>query len=109
MQNRFRDSLSDDDYDRMLYATGEKNRVVLAHLLHGSPAMDAGLRDGDVVLSYNDVRIFQPRDLQRATTTSAPAQLTPMLVLRDGEEIRVFLPAGPIGVQLDAKAILPSP
>ena len=53
---------NDDEYDRMLYASGKQNRVVLSHVLHGSPAQNAGLETGDVVLSYDDVRIFTDDD-----------------------------------------------
>ena len=101
VRNQLREGLSEQDYDRMLYATGTDNRVVLTHLLHGSPALDAGLRDGDIVQSYNGRRIFQPRDLQRATRTSKSGDMIPIVIERDGEIQRYFVRAGPIGVQLN--------
>jgi len=57
VRNRLRNGLSDDDFDHMLYASGQKNRVVVTHVLHDSPALEAGLQKGDVVLRYNDTRI----------------------------------------------------
>jgi len=108
VKNRFRDSMSDDEFDRMLYASGKENRVVLAHVLHDSPAQNAGLEDGDVVISYNDLRIFKPGELKRATTTSPPGQ-TPIIVERNGAPLRLFLPAGPLGAQLERKASPPYP
>jgi len=106
VQNRLRDSMSDDDFDRMLYASGKKNRVILTHVIQDSPAKDAGLQKGDFVLSYNDVRIFKSVELQRATTLSTSNQ-TPMIILRGGEQLRVFLPAGPLGVQLGNETVAP--
>ena len=107
VRDEFRNSMSDDDFDRLLYAAGRNNRVVLTHVLNDSPAEDAGLMDGDVVMSYDDARIFMPRDLQRATPATRSGELTPMIVLRDGELIRVFLPGGPIGAQLSPQKEAP--
>ena len=100
IRQQLRTEVGDEDYDLMLYASGKDNRVVLTHLLHGSPALESGLRVGDVVQSYDGVRVFSTRDLQRVTAQSSSDRVVPVRVLRDGEEVQIYIPAGPIGSRL---------
>jgi len=95
-----RDELGDDAFDAMLYATGQKNRVILKDLLETSPGWEAGLRPGDEVISYDGERVFAPYQLRMYTRRGDPAALAEVRVLRDGELVRVFLPYGPLGAQL---------
>ncbi len=46
-----REELGDESFDLLLYASGQKNRVAVQSLLDRSPATDAGLKAGDVILS----------------------------------------------------------
>jgi hypothetical protein len=45
-----RESLGDDDYDLLLYASNRHNRVLLSNVLQNSPAAAAGIESGDVLL-----------------------------------------------------------
>lgn len=108
VQQQAREELGDEDYDAMLYATGLDNRVVIADLVPASPAADAGAMPGDVVLSYADERIFYTGELQRATGAGERGRTVELRVLRGGEEVRLFVPRGPLGVQLKPTSQTPA-
>lgn len=95
-----RADLGDDRFDRLLYATGRHNRVVVSDLLQGSAAARAGLQPGDEILSYDDQRIFRAMELKQATIEGTPGERVALEVLREGSRVRVWLPRGPIGIQM---------
>ena len=102
--------LGDRDYDAVLYGAGRSNRVA------GRPACSHGLgrrarraaQTGDEVVSYDGQPHLRARqDRWRATVEGDAGRAAPsMVVRRDGEELRIVLPRGPIGVRLqpDARA-----
>jgi hypothetical protein len=94
------EELGDHEYDAMLYATGQRNRVLLKDVLRTSPGFEAGLRPGDQVISYDGERIYTPLALKTLTRRGHPDRLVEVRVLRDGELVRAFVPAGPMGTQL---------
>ena len=95
-----RQEIGEDAYDLMLYATGRNNRVVLSDVLATSPALAVGLRAGDVIMRYGGQRVFSASDLRRATRDDDAGATVAVDVLRDGEELRMYLPRGPVGVRL---------
>jgi S1-C subfamily serine protease len=61
--------------------------VVLANVAPTSPAAEAGLRQGDVLVGLNDVPIRDVEDLQRALTERfAPGETVTARIVRDGAE-----------------------
>jgi hypothetical protein len=100
LRESLRQDAGDADYDAMLWATGRPNRVQLSSLLGGSPAIDAGLEDGDIVLRYDDQEIFDAQALLQATRGGEAGATVPLDVLRGDEEVRVYVPRGPLGAQL---------
>jgi hypothetical protein len=100
MRLALRAELGDDRFDLLLYATGRQNRIVVSDLLQGSAAQRSGLQPGDEILSYADRRVFRPTELKQATTEGRPGERVELEVLRDGSRIRVWLPRGPIGIQM---------
>jgi membrane-associated protease RseP (regulator of RpoE activity) len=98
-----RREIGDESFDLLLYATGQKNRVLITDVLGDSPAARAGFQPGDVVLSYDGKRIFKPTALQRATTRGRLGDRVPVEVLRDGEVIRLYPARGPLGTRLKSK------
>jgi len=92
------DDLGECGYDSLLYGTGKNNRVVVRDVLEGSTASLAGLQPGDVVMRYNDKRVFAGSDLQKATSRGTKGETIIVDVERGGETIYMNLERGPIGV-----------
>jgi len=98
-----RDEYGDDGYDWILYGAGRPNRVVTTHVMRDSPAAHAGLQPGDVFVAYGGRRIFGAAELQEATKTEGtPGDTVSVDVLRDGDELRFYVPVGPLGIQLSS-------
>ena len=99
--------LGDRDYDAILYAAGRSNRVQVAGVLAGSVAERAGLREGDEIISYDGHRIFEGQALVDATGSGEAGAETEMVVRREGGDLRIVLPRGPIGIRLQPARVLP--
>ncbi|MCG6970317.1 MAG: PDZ domain-containing protein [Gammaproteobacteria bacterium] len=102
-----RDELSDKEYDAYLFATGRPNRVLIESTLRTSPARDAGIRTGDSVIRYNNIRIYTWADLRNATTQCTTDSMIEVELEREGKRQRVFVPCGPLGVRLDNTSMQP--
>ena len=101
LERELREELGEPRYDQFLFALGRNNRVVVHDVLSRSPAADAGFRERDVVLRYDDARIYSPQQLRKATRGGRAGELIPVELWRKGERIRVFVPRGPLGVTLE--------
>ncbi|MGB5602311.1 MAG: PDZ domain-containing protein, partial [Gammaproteobacteria bacterium] len=102
-----REEVGDDAYDRYLYATGQSNRVNITSVMPGSPAEQAGIKSGDVVLSYADSQLFNWSELQAATTDGERGEYVNVTVLRNGQRVNLWLPRGPLGVRLSSLRLQP--
>lgn len=102
IQAALREELDAAAYDRLLYATGRPNRVILDGVFADSPAARSGLEAGDEILRYGDTAIFAPRELQQATAAGRAGATVAVDVLRDGVRRRFYLPRGPLGARLRA-------
>ena len=102
-----RDEIGDDAYDRYLFATGQRNRVKIASVMMGSPAEQAGLETGDMILSYNDRQMFDWNELQDATTKGERGEYVNVTVMRNGQLMNIWLPRGPLGVRLGTVRVRP--
>jgi hypothetical protein len=102
-----RGEIGDEAFDRYLYSLGENNRVVVESVLQGSPAEQAGLLPGDIMLGYAGESLFTYTQLRDATTTGERGE-TVRVEIQRGEDILGFqLPRGPLGIRLDAMSINP--
>ncbi len=106
-KRELREDLSDEDYDRYLYALGKPNRVVASEILPNSAASDAGLRRGDVILHYGDVRIFNPGEVLIASAQVASGSSATLVFLRDGRTRKVYVASGVLGVILEPSSGVP--
>ena len=101
VREELRDSLGEDGFDQMLYATGRANRVVVRDVLSGSQASRVGLLPGDQIVRYADERVYGPRLLNRLTAEGEAGSPVRVEVLREGRAVPMWLERGPIGVMLD--------
>ena len=104
-----REDIGEDYFDRFLFSSGQDNRVTVNSVMKGSAAESAGIKDGDTLLSYGGQRLFQWRELQGKTTKGERGELTDLTILRDGREISLNIPRGPLGVRLGQKSVDPGP
>jgi membrane-associated protease RseP (regulator of RpoE activity) len=99
-----RDEIGDEAYDRYLAALGHPNRVRVDEVFLDSPAAEAGLQAGDIVLRYGDARIFAPSDLVAETHGGTAGETVRLEVIRGGQRIAIDVPRGPLGVTVAASA-----
>lgn len=102
-----RAELGDEAFDRYLYASDRPNRIRVQSLIDGSPAAEAGVRAGDVILSYGEQRILLFGDLTRATTAGEAGTLVRVRLQRGDSRLDVFVPRGPLGVRLGSLTMEP--
>ncbi|HYB09943.1 MAG TPA: DegQ family serine endoprotease [Alphaproteobacteria bacterium] len=60
--------------------------ALVASLTKDSPAKNAGLRQGDVIVNFNGTDIKDIRDLTRAVADTRPGTQAPVTVWRDGND-----------------------
>ena len=104
-----RDEISTAQYDDYLFKTGQSNRVAVASVMLGSAAEAAGVQSGDILLAYANEPLFNYRDLRRSSTAGERGESVPLTVLRDGRELLLNLPLGPVGVNLSELSLDPYP
>jgi len=68
--------------------------ALLAAVTANSPAAEAGLKQGDVVLSFNGTEISQLRDLPRAVSATKPGSSATMTVWRNGQKTELQAKVG---------------
>jgi hypothetical protein len=102
-----REDVGDEDYDKVLYAAGQSNRIRVEHTLRGSAADNSDFRAGDVIVSYAGERIFAERSLHRLTAEGELGENTRVEVLRDGEIIYLIVPRGPLGAKFERLRVTP--
>jgi len=108
-QPSLREEIGDDFYDRFLYTSGQANRILISSVMTGSAADGAGMLNGDLLTSYAGQRLFQGRELRGLTTGGLGGEIIDVRVIRDGNEISLNMPRGPLGVRLNQKRVDPDP
>jgi len=73
---------------------GDVAGVSIARVLEGTPAADASLAQGDVLLSFDGQPIVDPRDLPRTVGLTQPGSAVPVEIARDGETFVVTVVVG---------------
>jgi C-terminal processing protease CtpA/Prc len=97
-----RTELGDDRYDHYLYDSKMHNRVRITSVIIGSEAERAGIEQNDIIVSYNNKRVFTWDELKKATSEGKLGEYVPMVIDRNGDVFSVTVPRGPLGVQLGA-------
>jgi hypothetical protein len=93
-----RTELGDQDYERFLTAQGRPTSVNIMGVLASSPAERAGLQQGDNIVSYDGKRVFDIQELNELTLGGTSGESVVLDVRRNGQNLQIVLPRGPIGV-----------
>ncbi|MGB5438395.1 MAG: PDZ domain-containing protein [Gammaproteobacteria bacterium] len=94
--------IGDDAYDRMLYALGRTNRVVVRDIMQNSTAEQYDLRANDRIIEYDGRRVFTGYELNMLVTKGTTGAPVLLRVQRDEQQLEFYLPQGPIGIRLAA-------
>jgi putative serine protease PepD len=65
--------------------------VLLGQVKPGSPADDAGLQAGDVILEFGGVPVNSADELLKAVRTQRPEEPIPVTYIRQGEEHQTYV------------------
>jgi C-terminal processing protease CtpA/Prc len=106
--NSNRNNLSDDEYDRYLYASGRDNRIVVGEVFGTSAAELAGIQSGDVIRSYDSERVFSLEQLNNLRSAGEIGSLVIVEIVRNGQPVQVTIPRGPIGIQTQSELVDPA-
>jgi hypothetical protein len=97
-EQTLREEIGDAEYEQYLTALGRPTKVGVFNVIPSSPAEQAGLRAGDEIVSYAGTRVFDMRELNDLTVEGTPGQSVVLDVQRDGQNLQLVLPRGPIGI-----------
>lgn len=102
-----REELGDDRYDEYLFDSKQNNRIKIVSVMLGSAAELVGIQKNDVVLSYDNVRMFNWQELKNATSEGQLGEYVSLDIYRDGALYSFSVPRGPLGMQLGATRLEP--
>jgi len=102
-----RDEIGDDYYDNYLFVNRQSNRVKVASVMMGSPAEMSGMKNGDLIVNYDGRQMFKWKELQDATSMGERGEYVNVTVLRDGQQVNLWIPRGPLGVRLGTARVKP--
>jgi serine protease Do len=89
-----RDPLSDTAlirYDAQALGLGKAEGAIVTSVERGSPADRAGLRAGDVVVTFNGSPIASADDLVPRVSSMSPGTQATLTVIRDGREVTLHV------------------
>lgn len=87
----------------------DRDGLLVSQVEDDSPADRAGLRKGDVILSYNSRTVTEPADLRTLVRDTAPGRTAALSVWRDGERRSLTLTVGEMSVDDDSRFEVPAP
>ncbi len=102
-----REELGDSQYDEYLYQSKQSNRIKIISVMLGSAAEQAGLEKNDIILSYDDKRMFTWPELKQATAEGQLGDYTSINISRNGEVFSYSVPRGTLGIQMGATRLSP--
>lgn len=90
--------IGDDEYERYLRALGRPTNIHVTEVLPGSIADSAGIKAGDIVLDYDNTRLFNLGELN-GLSMGKNGKFVTVTVSRGGEIVKLSVPGGPMGVK----------
>lgn len=106
-EQELRQRLGESAYDAYLYASGQSNRVAVTSVLASAQAAEAGIQPGDLIIRYDNERIYNWRGLRTATTSGNLGDTVEIEVERDGESLQFYLTRGPLGIRMNSRSVAP--
>jgi hypothetical protein len=94
-----RDEIGDAEYEQYLEANNRSTSVGISNVMASSPGEQAGLQAGDEIVRYDGQRVFSTSELMQHTMASGDGNVV-IDVMRDGSQMQIVLPRGPIGVEI---------
>ena len=92
------EEIGSDEYDRMLYAAGENNRVRLVDVVDRSAGEEAGLWKNDTLYRYNGHRIYSTDQLHFLAIEARRGTKVPIEWIRSGKVYTGKMKAGEPGM-----------
>ncbi len=80
--------------EKILSETGDRQRVVVSTVHKETPAANAGLKSGDMILAVENHKVKNEFDLERFLWGRRPGQKVRLKVIRNGEELNMRLTLG---------------
>ena len=102
-----REELGDERYDDYLFNSRQNNRIRISSVMLGSAAEQAGILKGDIVLDYDNKRMFSWSELKDATAQGELGEYVSISIYRSGEIFSFSVPRGPLGMQLGSTRLEP--
>jgi serine protease Do len=97
-----------DEIAESLGLRGGARGALIARAQEGAPAAAAGIRNGDVVLRFNNQEVREMRTLPRIVAETAVGAQVPVVVWRDGREETVTVTLGELPAETTPAATAPS-
>jgi len=82
----------------------ENTGALIGDVTPRSPAAEAGLKEGDVIVEFNNKKVTDSRHLRLMAAQTAPGTKVPVKVLRDGKEQTFTVKLGELPTESLAKA-----
>ncbi|RKY33786.1 MAG: peptidase [Candidatus Omnitrophota bacterium] len=79
---------------RNYFGIREKKGVIVVKVFKNSPAEHAGIKEGDLILVFNNKKVKASRDLVRMVTSTQVGEKIPVVILRSGKEITLTVKVG---------------
>ena len=86
--------MSIDDLDSSETRGSLTEGAIVRAVTLGSPAADAGLEDGDIVVEFDGQRVRSARQLSRLVEETPVGREVPLLVMRDNERLMLSVTPG---------------
>ncbi len=93
VEARLIDEIGVEAYDQLLYDKGRKNRSRVSYVAPGSNAGQAGIQNGDVLVSYGGEPVFGPRSVRENNRLFEPGEQVVVVVRRRGEILEFLVDA----------------
>lgn len=72
----------------------DSSGALIGEVTKDSPAEDAGLKEGDVIIQFNGKKVTDSRHLRLMASQTAPGSRVPVKIVRDGKEQQVTVKLG---------------